>query len=830
MLTGLRAADAPVIQRLVQGDLKLLLRLGALLQDGIAVSEAALQAIVAGATTALLLDRRLKTADATVFAALVAEHGGDDLILTTAPDSLRVIALADEVGNLLTAALLPPPPVLAEGFNAVVAQLSPALRMPVEGLLAARADDQRAAALEQLRYAMPPLPVVCELMPMLLADGAEVVRERAIALLVASGAHVAVVDAIRAIQRGDDQALARQADAVARLPVVQQELALAALLAQLSRGLATPGLVALAKGMARLLADHRSLERLFELLLPRHLSLIDLVRALQEFDRPRVDELLRRNLGLDPDQDAQLIVLLAAPLALSDSAEPAATTDPRQIMALLERGVALLIAPGQAPRERMALAAALRRIDAFLADRPLARLLAAIDSSTYARAFDTSVYWLLADLCRDGVVDADAGEKLAVTCRRLLRDAGGPHLISLLEQQLPALIPASPAARLALVEPTVETVARFHDDRSRDVVTACVLALGVPALPALWDALIDHPRGEVRLLCTELIADLCIRAQVSAEQAPAEQAVERLLGIVAGVADTAERTALVIAAARIMGADPAAEPATHARVLAATNGLGDQGMVALGHLAASRACAPELQRDLTERMLRSLQEDVPDAPVDTIIDPSNQEVTFLLDDALTRHTDAVPRVLQALEQVGSAPSVPLALQQRVMEHLCRQWRRVASWDIVWGPGNIRELGETIARLAERPTCPPPQRVQAAEALLISANQLVIARALARVFLSGSGTYLATLAGRATARLVQLAAEDYYADDERIDLVEVLVDVLAIPHLGKEDQTLRRRLVTLIATLHQHASARARLRLRYLRAELEPALRERLEWA
>ncbi len=836
MLTGLRAADAPLIQRLVQGDMKLLLRLGALLQDGLAVSEAALQSLVAsgaagdqaiaGHKGGLLLDRRLKTITIADFADLAKDYAQDDLILATAADGVRVIALSDEVGNLLTAALEPVAEAAPVGLNAVVAQLAPSLRGPVEGLLAARADDQRAAALEQLRYAMPPLPVVCELMPMLLADGAEMVRERAISLLMASGAHVAVVDAIRAIQRGDDVALARQAEPVSRLPAAQQELAIAAVLAQLSRGLATPGLVALARGLAPVLSNHAGLERLFELLLPRKISLLELVRALQLYDRERVDALLTRNLGLDVDQDAHLIVLLAAPTAPSlNSSLNSSTASPTAIKALLTRGISLLLAPEQAPRERMALAAALRRLDSFLADRPLAQQLAQIDATTYARAFDTSVYWLLSDLCRDGVVDSASGELLAATCRRLLREAGGPHLIALLEQHLPALLPASPAARLALVEPTVETVARFHDDRSRDVVASCVLTLGPTALPALWDALTDHPRLEVRLLCIELIGDLTIVAKSGAPEA-----IERILSLVNRVTDTVERTALVVAAARMVAADEQSTVDLHSRVLAATNGLGDQGLLALGHLVASAACAPAIRLDLTERLLRTLQENVPDAPVTTETDLSNLELTYILDDALTRHTDAIPHVVRALAHIGAAPSVSRELQQKIMERLCRQWRRVAAWEIVWGPGNIRELGETIAHLAERADCPPPQRVQAAEALLIAANQLTIARALARVFISGSGTYLSTLAGRAAARLVQLAAEDYYADDERADLVEVMVDFLTIANLGKEDVHLRRRLINLIANLQQHATSRARLRLRYLRDGMDAGLQDRLAWA
>ncbi len=832
MPIGLRAADAPLIQRLVNGDMKLLMRLGALLQEGLTVSEPALQALVAGGHTALLTDRRLKgfTHGATAavdFAALASEHGADDLLLTESVDGVRVIALADEVGNPLWAALLPAPVALVEtaeevpsGLTAVVATLAPSIRAPVEGLLAARADDQRAAALEQLRYAMPPLSVVCELMPMLLADGADIVRERAIALLMASGAHIAVIDCIRALQRGDDSDLIRHSDALSRLPQAQQELLVAALLAHLARGQASPGVVCVARALAPLFATHATLERLFNLLLPRSLSLIELVRALQAHNRGRIDSILARQLGMDAEQDAHLIILLASP-----EAPPAG--HPIAVEALLDRGISLLLSPGSAPRERMSLASAVRRLDSFLPQRTLASRLAAREPE-FAKAFDTSVYWLLAELCRDGAVDAATGELLAGACQRILRDGSGPHIVSLLEQQLPALVPASPAARLALVEPVVETVARFHDDRSHDVVIACVLALGPAALPGLWASLEDHPRQEVRLLCAELVPELLLAGGTVDEL---HHGIDRLLQILGRITETTERAALVTAAARAAVAPSVtSEPDLHTRVLSATNGLGDHGMEALGHLAASPACPPVLRDDLLQRMLRTLQEEVPDSPMATLIDPANQEVTYLLDDALTRHTDTIPRVLRALERIGSAPTVPVATQRLVLERLCRQWKRVSSWATVWGPGNIRELGETIARLGERADCPAPQRVLAAESLLSGANQLSIARALARVFLAGDGTYLATLAGRASARLVQLASEDYYADDERPDLVEILVDYLAIPQLGKEDASLRRRLVNLISTMHTSATTRARLRLRFVREELEPELRAKVSWA
>jgi hypothetical protein len=42
--------------------------------------------------------------------------------------------------------------------------------------------------------------------------------------------------------------------------------------------------------------------------------------------------------------------------------------------------------------------------------------------------------------------------------------------------------------------------------------------------------------------------------------------------------------------------------------------------------------------------------------------------------------------------------------------------------------------------------------------------------------------------------------------------------------------VKRRIVNLIATMQAHLTARARLRLRYLRGELPPEMAARIDWA
>jgi hypothetical protein len=196
MLRGLRVNDAPILQRLCAGNSKLFLRLGALLQARLAFTQPALEQLVASESgKRLLADRRFKKATPEGFAALAGECGCTDAGLTMVDEQggaeagWRVVALEDEIGNPLLAETSEESPpdrtetesggLVPPAFNVMVSSLAPALRGPVEGLLQARADDQRAAALEQLRYAMPPLEVVSELMPMLLVDAAELVRERA---------------------------------------------------------------------------------------------------------------------------------------------------------------------------------------------------------------------------------------------------------------------------------------------------------------------------------------------------------------------------------------------------------------------------------------------------------------------------------------------------------------------------------------------------------------------------------------------------------------------------------------------------------------------------
>lgn len=809
MLTGLRASDASILTRLCAGDQRLFLRLGVLLQAKLAVTEHALGEIARDEPLkALVMDKRLRTATAAEFAGLIASSGsGADLVLVDEGDvepGWRVIALVDEIGNPLLAASAPAP-VEAVVLPPRLANLAPALRAPVEGLLHASADEQRAAALEQLRYAAPPLEVVTELMPMLLADAAGLVRERAIGLLVAAGAHVTVIDLVRALQREDWAAVARLAEPISALPPLQQDVAISALMAAVARGQVGQALIDVCLALAPVLARHAGLDRLLELLLPKRVNLVRLVRALQEHERERVATVLARALGQGVESDVQIIILLAAPGSRGDDR-------------LLERGLDLLLAPAEQPSERMALAAALRRLDPDLASRIGRR------AGELITAHDTSVYWLLAELCRDGAVDGTTADLLANALRRLLREAPGPHVAAILDHQVAAVLPASAAVRAGLVEPLGETVARFRDDRSRDLVLSAIAAIGPSAIEPLWRLAEEHPQPRVRLTAIAALPDL-----VAAAPQPAA-AVARLLARLARAEGEAEAAALLVAAARVATA-PAldADPAPAQQVDAAARDRGRSAIDACGFLAAGRHCDPVRRVDVLEALLAEVTAELPDTPMESRTDAATSEITFVIDTRLGEHTEHVPRALAALGRMGESPHLPPQLLRRLVDRLCHQWTLVSSWRVVWGPGNIQELGRLLGQLAQRPEFPGPLRLKICEVLTPRIGQIAVARALAAVFAAADGSFLSDLAGRVTDQLLRLAGGRHFADDEEEELAEVLVDFLAIPHLGTDGDALRRRLAGQIAVLRPRLSNRARATLRALLPGLDAAVRQRLEW-
>jgi hypothetical protein len=358
-----------------------------------------------------------------------------------------------------------------------------------------------------------------------------------------------------------------------------------------------------------------------------------------------------------------------------------------------------------------------------------------------------------------------------------------------------------------------------------DLVSACLSGIGVASTSAMWLLLEEHPHESVRLLAADLLPQLIAQGEV-AQVAPN---ITRFLRGLERAQQARERGALVTAAARL-AYDTQADQATIERIdQACSVGLGEWSINAYGYIAAAKHCPLTRQREIVDLLLMTLTEELPDRPVETVHDDATGDTTFILDASLGAHTQNIPMVLTSLYRLGCSPILPPALLQLLVDRMCQQWKSVSNWQTIWGPANIQELGRVLGALAGQHDFPGPLRVRICEALLPKLNQLTIARSLARAFVAADGPYLSQLAGKACARLVKLASDRYYAEDEWPEMVEVLIDYLVIPHLGTDGDAVRRQLVNVIQANRTHIVSRARAKLRALLPDLPVDQQARLDW-
>ena len=816
-LVPLTAGDAARIQELLGDDQRLFMRIGALLQDGVACTDLLLEEVNRErGLRSLLMDRNTKQVTAENLADLCAKHGLDEdfgLILDEAEHAnatWRVLGLEDELNNPFAITVSEPEVLPADGsVNAMLPSLAAPVRASVEGLLQAKGDDDRAAALEQLRYAAPSLDVLAGLMPLVLADGAQVVRERALALLGACGARPLAVDCIRALHRGDEPELLRLAEQLTTLDPLQERLILGALLALLGQGQLSPGALAIMQCTANELAAHPDLERTLELLLlhGKNLSLLPVIRALQTADRARIDNSLRGFLGVNEHQDARVILFLAQDdVTDSDS--------------LLERGLELLLAGSDLGHERLPLAQGLRRMVG--SQRMSAALAARCD--LLKQCTDNTPFWMLAESCREGSCSQSDADTIAEAITYILREGEGPHVVAILENELPYLLPCQDHLRSAMVAPLAELAARYRDSRSRELIVINLEGMGASAIDALWQVVEVHPTGAVR----EAIAS--VLPIVIQQDNDIEPAILRILAALPNATTDSERGELVLAAARLC--DRLSQDPNHVceQVDTAISGIGIAAIEATATLAAGIHVSNDRRLAMSEQLLQLITADIEEDASTQEIDPTTQEITFNLDPKLSAHTDIMPRVLQGMVAVAASPQLPSQAQRRVIMQLIGQWRKVSSWNVLWGPANIVELARTLSRIGAAETTPNAMRLQIAEALLPRCTQLRIARHASLLFHAGEGDRLSAIAGRMLSTIITAVGQNYYADDELTDLCDVLVHFLALPELGPQDQRLRQQIASLLRSYRNHCGSRTRRMIRELLPQFTTQLASELDWA
>ncbi|TVR15247.1 MAG: hypothetical protein EA401_03115 [Planctomycetota bacterium] len=837
MAIGLRIEDAPRLQTLLAADQRLLLRVGALLQNKWACSAMVLESVgEVDGLRALLMDRQLADCSVEAAEALIEQHCGANSGLQAIHEdsSWCSVVFSDEVNNPLMAAAAalakdgsdPDTPSQSNSglpqVENLLPDLAPTVRPVVEALLAANSDEQRAAAVEQLRYVTPPHALLEALMPLFLGDGAQLVRDAARRLLKHRGTRPVVIRIVDALHDGDQRELDNCLHDLGDLPTHDAQLLIAALTSAVDLEVGSSAILAIAEALAKDLVISPQLPRFFELALGKAsgLSLLGLTRNLQELDLARMQEVLYSLLGRGREQDTRLIGLIVGPGDhLND--------------ALLQQALDLLLSSGPEPLERMGLAAALGR--AGNAETIVAAFLTRVPELERLR--DSAALWLIGEWTRQGRYAPDQAEVLLPAIISLYEQGSGPQVNTMLEQRLPASLPLPQARRGDAIVPLGELAARTRAPRNRDLITAIIRQLCPGHPDPCWQLIEEHPHSAPRL--SALLA--LPHALAEADHLQIHEAIQRLLTLLARdlghtpsrqEQERIEQGLVMHCAARLSqlpGCDNGHDDYT--TISKAAEALGPYGWPALGLLVAGPYCPPQQRSALINRFLNEVEHEISDAHTKQIATHGDDNPTFIFDRSLASHTHFMPDVLEALERIARSPHTPAPLLRHIIDRLSEHFLAVAEWKVIWAPGNILQLAGLLSRLASNPTFPQHLRRRVVKALTTRVSQPEMAGHLARVLSADSDGELAAQAAQAAHTIISLHADDRYLDDERSELAAAVIDFLHIPDFGDDDTLIRQRLAVLLSNIRRHIREHLRQRLQALvESDRGKDLRKRLRWA
>ena len=819
MVQGLRIEDAAKLQELLMADQRLLARVGALLQQRLAVTSAVLaEWPKMEGLRDLLMDRALGTISEENSPELLASHCGEQsgLMIITAEDDWRVLAFDDEIDNPLLAGMPGTQAHEADSHDALHLALPQYLHPAVDSLLAASSDTERTAAVEQLRYQKPPLEALRHLMPLFLGDGSEHVREAARRLLTESGAQPSVYRLLAFFSEPDERQLKILQEELGAVDQPHAEICIAILRAALDQKSSVNDILRLSQCIPLQLARSDQLPTLLGALLHHGnaLSLLGLVRGMQaQTDTSQVEAYLESLFGASREMDGRLIALLTPP---GHQLSPE----------LINRSIDLLTSLEPEPVDRMPIATAL--LQAANSEHIFATFVDACVDRVHP--LDSASIWLLGEWAREKRFSESQSHQLHQLLLRTCEQGDGPQINTLLEQRIPALLYKNSDLAGSFIAVLGELASRTRASRNLDLIQTQITELAIGQADACWHLIEEHPHGGARQMGLQALP--C--AIISDESAALTNHINRLLIVLhkrssdKQLAGREEAALVASTAARISMHIPPSEGTTAIDDLdQAASNLGPYGWQALGILAASHHCTPNRRSALIDLFLRNCLGEVTDRGTKEVENGDN--TTFIFDQSLSAHTHFVPDLLHALDGLCRSEFTPKPLLKHIIERLSSHFLAVSKWEIVWAPGNINQLAKLLSNLAKESLFPTILRRRIVEALSTRLSQPEMAKMLGEVLAADLDGELSAHAARTLEQIITYHAQNQYLDDERAELCAALIAYLRIPDYGDNDQQLRNRLATTLSSLKRHINKTLQESLAQIIVESSSEVQQRLAW-
>lgn len=372
------------------------------------------------------------------------------------------------------------------------------------------------------------------------------------------------------------------------------------------------------------------------------------------------------------------------------------------VIALLVEGLAI---GSELDRNFQAATAALAR----LGERAVDGLLKALHSgsnASKARIIDLLGHLLRAGSESEYPVSAASAEKIARACLELYAESGTDVATALLESRFYEHPSLDDEARGAAVQAFIDSLHEFRFERQIELVQAALLRCGHAGIEPLAAALTDSAHDVTRLTAARLLPEI-----VSGTPDAGAAQIARLVARLRDLVDTEEsefpdRGALYVALGRVC-AHPHATGALAdktATTLRERVGLSSNVydiLEAMGWLAAGEHLSRQERLEIGHLLLTVLKRGLPGMSGRMRRNAEGEQVLHFGRET-TAYTDMIPRILEGLGRMISAPGTPEVLFDSIVTELMKLWAEIVDFKRVWAPAATITLARLLGDIALGP--------------------------------------------------------------------------------------------------------------------------------
>lgn len=813
---------------------RLMVRLGALLKKGVALTPALLESARPGsALETFLLDSEVLAQAAVLDEAaldkLLKAHkkdGIEPLALVNAEDGVRVLCFEEEQdadgGWTSGEPQAPAASGLPAGSSASLALREPVLgahgsASPAEAvfgrgeidrlrlkLVTAAAEAERIEALRVLAHAPLSSAEKAEALFQGLGDKSAAVRSEAAGLLFVLGVPDDLGELLAALSQGAEKARLRAADqllkrlasardlelgaaAVCALAVLKDEgpTELAARTIELMR-LCAPALLntpARVAELVRVVLAKLSLGEDAKVGVAAGLSRPSqrLLKALCEADRAVTLAVLREERAKAADARTQAFLLLI----LLDVQPPGEAGEAE----LLEDCTAFIARDEKEARES-------RTIGRSLLERGEAALKSVVEAFGAASPGAQKYFLrLMDDFLRFQKISPEMKEKAAGAILRAI-ESGNRGLRMVAMGCRGATDPdLSDETRAKLADAFLGSITDFGFQTEVEIAEDCIAQMGLPAIPALTQRLAREIPAERREQSVRILGNLARGLNVArGKMEPTREAVTGILRRLQEVSletDFAGRGAVFAAMGKLASSPAATKQAGEVVSRSLLQAVQDESVFVqtgalegLTWLAAARRATPELIATVTGLLRRTMDEAQDDLPTQNYDADQMNAIEITGGHNLV---EKLPVALAGISRIARSGSCPTAIAAELTAELVARWRKIVDGELVWGPANAMMVVQALQEIGCQPELPPKLRLTILKALALRLTHPPVMHAMTRIL--GEADFPESSVAALTVGLAitgQRRPDGRFDPEDREEILKSLARIAARKYLGAPD--------------------------------------------